>query len=188
MIITYFGDSCFRLQSGELSLLVDPNSNRLKGDVVLRTLTATNAELVPEEIAFAGEYESKGIEINGFQISKESTDKSVKTVFRVSWEEMKFVFLGNLSGDLPEDILEEVSEPDILFLPVGGGNFLEASDAARIVKQLEPSVAIPSLYKNSAEFLKAMGQKGESQDKFVFKKKDLKEMKSQVVVLDSKGA
>ena len=72
MIVNYFGDGCFRLQSGELSLLVNPTNNRLKADVVLKTLAAPDGvPLSGAEIAFPGEYEIKGIEIHGLPMEKE---------------------------------------------------------------------------------------------------------------------
>jgi predicted acyltransferase len=68
---------------------------------------------------------------------------------------------------------------------VGGGHFLEPEVAAKIVKQLEAKVVIPSFYKDPAAFLKALGTKGESIDKLVFKQKDIVSDKGRVVVLKS---
>src|SRR5581483_7308820 len=102
MVINYFGNGCFRLQSGETSILLDPENNRLKADVVLKTLTATENP-IPEELAgsvvisFPGEYEAKEIEIIGFGIPAESGEKFLKTAYSILWEGMKIVALGHLS-------------------------------------------------------------------------------------------
>ena len=96
---------------------------------------------------------------------------------------MKFVFLGHLSTPLDATLLEEFSEPDVLFLPVGGGHFLEPEIAAKIVKQLEAKIAIPSFYKDPAAFLKVLGTKGEPMDKLVFKQKDIVGDKGRAVIL-----
>lgn len=186
MIVTYFGDGCFRLQSGEVSVLTNPASNRLKADLVLRTLIATNVVPPPDEIIFPGEYEAKGIEVRGFGVEAESTEKFVKTAFLITWEELTFVFLGHLSRPLAGELLEELGEPDILFVPVGE-HFLSGADAARLVKQLEPKVVIPCFYKKPDEFLKALGAKAEALEKFVFKAKDIAAYQSHVVVLEAKG-
>src|SRR5579862_4200767 len=177
MVITRFGDGSFRLQSGETSILVNPENNRFKGDIVLRTIVAA-AEPIEHGadgavIAFPGEYEIKGIEITGFQVPGESTEKFVKTAYVVRWEELKLVLLGHLSKPVDATLMEEFAEPDILILPVGGGHFLEPEIAAKMAKQLEASVVIPSFAKSSDEFVKALGKKAESMEKFVFKKKDL---------------
>jgi L-ascorbate metabolism protein UlaG (beta-lactamase superfamily) len=191
MVINYFGNGCFRLQSGETSILVNPENNRLKADVTLRTITGTQATDVAESIessdgtviAFPGEYEAKDIEILGFPVPAESAEKFLKTTYAVLWEGMKFVFLGHLSTPLDATLLEEFSEPDVLFLPVGGGHFLEPEVAAKIVKQLEAKIVIPSFYKDPAAFLKALGTKGESMEKLVFKQKDIASDKGRAIIL-----
>src|SRR5579864_2570466 len=137
MVITYFGNDCFRLQSGEISLLTDPESNRLKADVTLKTLTATDDPNGTSDgsgemtVTFPGEYENREIEIEGFPIAGESTDKFLKTAYRATWEGMKLVFLGHLSRPIDATLMEEFADPDILFLPIGGGHFLEPEVAAK---------------------------------------------------------
>ncbi len=184
MIINYFGDGCFRLQSGDTSLLVDPNNNRLKADVVLKTLIAPEAadSVTADEIAFPGEYEMKDIQVQGWPVTKESTAKFLKTVYLVKWEGLSFVFLGHISEGLEPEVVEAFSEQDIIFVPIGE-HFLSDEEAAKFVKKLEPAVIIPSFSKKSDSFLKALGQKAEIQEKFVFKKKDLENMKNKAVVL-----
>ncbi len=190
MVITYFGNGCFRLQSGETSVLVNPENSRLKADIILKTLTSTasadasaDADAAGLTIPFPGEYEEKDIEVLGYSISAESTDTFVKTAYTVLWEGMKFVFLGHLSAPLDANLMEELAEPDVLILPVGGGHFLEPEVAAKIAKQLEARIIIPSFFKDAAPFLKALGTKGEEADKFVFKQKDIAEDKGRAIVL-----
>ena len=188
MVLTHFGNGAFRLQSGETSILVNPENNRLKADVTLKTLVAAEAPLAEDgdgsfTISFPGEYEIKGIEIIGFPIAGESTEKFVKTAYAVYWEDMKFVFLGHLSKPVDAALMEEFSEPDVLVLPVGGGHFLEPEVAAKIAKQLEARVVVPSFAKSPDEFLKALGKKAERTEKFVFKQKDVATDKGRPVVL-----
>lgn len=187
MVVNYLGNGSFKLQSGSISLLVDPESNRFKADVTLRTLVPADlwrASLAaPQEISFAGEYEIKGIEIRGFPVPEESAEKFLKTIYLVRWEDIKLAFLGHVSRPLSPDTVEELDEPDILFLPAGGGHFLAPEAAAKLAKQIEPSFIIPSFYKNPADFLRAMGQKAEPEEKLVVKKKDLEGVKNKVVVL-----
>jgi hypothetical protein len=187
MVLNYFGEGCFRLQSGELSVLVNPTSNRLKADVTLKTIVSPEEHPSPEEIAFPGEYESKGIEIKGWQLAGESTEKFLKTVFQVTWEDMRFVFLGHLSGLLPNEVIEEMGDADLLFIPTGDSHFIPAADAAKLIKQLEPKLIVPAYYKTPGDLEKAMGVKGEREEKLVFKRKDIADAKGRLVVLDSKS-
>ncbi len=189
MVVNYFGGGSFKLQSGETSLLVDPESNRFKADVVLKTLAPADfsAEAAAQnEISFPGEYEIKGVEVLGLSIPEESGEKFVKIAYLVKWEDMNFVFLGHISKTLQPSLIEKLNEPDVVFLPVGGGHFLAPEVAAKLVKQLKPAIAIPTFYKSAADFLKATGQKVSAEEKFVFKKKDLAEGKNRVVVLEPK--
>ena len=185
MVINYLGGGSLKLQSGPISLLVNPENNRFKADIVLKTLSPSRSEeeVGQGEISFSGEYEIKEVEVSGIQIVEESTDKFLKTVYLVKWEEIKIAFLGHISKFPPASVIEKLGEPDVLILPVGGGHFLEPDVAAKLVRQLEPSYVIPTFYKDPKDFLKAIGQKGEAEEKLVFKKKDLVGIKNKVVIL-----
>ena len=173
MIINYFGEGGFRLQSGDLSLLVDPPNNRLKADVLLKTESdPTVFSNQPGEIGFPGEYEVREIEITGKLVAKESSEKLVRTVYLVRFEDIKFGFLGRVSEVPPTEVLELIDDVDILFLNVDGKGALDPKDAAGLVKQIEPRVVIPSYEKDVKNFLKALGLEASNQEKFVFKKKD----------------
>lgn len=173
MIVSYFGDGTFRLQNGETSVLIDSQNNRLKADVYLKTLATPEIPSSENEIFAAGEYELKGVEVQGWELNDESGDKFIKTVYLIRWEDIKIAALGHVSGAISGDILDHLSDADILILPAGGGNFLTAEAAAKLAKQLEPAIVIPSFIKDGKDFLKAIGQKAETEEKFVFKKKDL---------------
>ncbi len=189
MVVNYFGSGAFRLQSGETSILLDSLNNRLKADVALKTLVDAKDPRAEDgegaSIAFPGEYEIRGIEVAGFPVAAESTDTFIKTVFRVRWEDMTFVFLGHLSRPLDAMLMEECAEPDLIILPAGGGHFLEPEVAAKIVKQLEAKVVIPSFCKSADEFAKSLGKKGEKLEKLVFKQKDIAGDKGRLVVLSA---
>jgi L-ascorbate metabolism protein UlaG (beta-lactamase superfamily) len=189
MIVNYFGQGCFRLQSGEKSILVDPINNRLKSDIILRTISPVNLALPlpPNEFAFAGEYDVSSIEIYGFQLEKESTDKFIKTIFLVNWEDMRFVFLGPIASYPEGDFLDDISEPDVLFIPASGKPFFKPEDAQKLIKNLEPKIVVPSfISEEPKEFFKLIGQKPQKQEKFVFKKKDIENKSKETIFLEAK--
>jgi L-ascorbate metabolism protein UlaG (beta-lactamase superfamily) len=190
MVITHYGNGAFRMQSGDTVLLLNPGNDRLKADITLCTLVGTGTDnLLSGEgdpgakISFPGEYEVKGIEVDGFPISAESSGTFIKTAYKVFFEDMTFVFLGHLSQPLDAALMEEFSEPDVLILPAGGGHFLEPEVAARIAKQLEARVVIPSFTKTNDDFLRALGRKTDAVEKFVFRQKDIAAEKGRPVVL-----
>ncbi len=190
MVLNYFGDGCFRLQSGEVSLLLNPQNNRLKADVILRTLTLTGEtqDSPAEEVRFPGEYEMKDIAIQGWPLKAESSGKFLKTIYRAFWEDMSFLFLGHLAKTLPAELLEEMGEVDVVFIPTGDEHFIGPEDAAKLLKQLEPKVVIPAYYKSPQAFLKAVNGEPEKMEKFVFRRKDLGEGgKRRTIVLEAKA-
>ena len=116
MIITYHGEGCFKIQSGNLSMVVDPLNDRMKPDVVLKTASPFPGEIPdPKTITGPGEYEIEGIEIRGVQLLKESSPKLIKTAYLVTFEEIKLGFLGE-AFDMPEpEVLEALGDAEILF-------------------------------------------------------------------------
>jgi L-ascorbate metabolism protein UlaG (beta-lactamase superfamily) len=187
MVINYRGQNCFDIQNGELSLLIDPPNNRLKANIILKTeVSLAENELKnisANEFPFPGEYEIKGIHFRGFPASVvEKKDKETKTVFLVEWEDFRLAFLGKISSVLLPDILEEIAETDILFLPVGE-KYLTPEIAKQIIKQVEPKIIIPEIFKGGEKFLKLMEKKPELQNKLVIKRKDIEKLKNEVIIL-----
>ncbi len=187
VIITYFGEQCFRVESGSTSILVDPTSNRLKADITLRTSAAP--DVLPAEqtdIVFPGEYEIGGIEIRGFQVAGESDAKILRTIYEIIWEGIRLVFPGALKEAIPAEIIDQFGETDVLFVPTGG-EYLSPEAAVSLVKKIDPKFIIPFGAKAGGEFLKKIGQSAETQEKLVFKKKELEEIEQKVVLLSSYG-
>ena len=96
MIISFYGEGCFKIQSGETVILTDPFSPesglalpRFKADIILKTLTSlplTNQQTnqqINQLIFGPGEYNIKNIDILGLDLIGESTDKFFKTIYSV---------------------------------------------------------------------------------------------------------
>ena len=193
MTITYHGEGCFRIQSGNFSLIVDASSERFKADVAIKTLATPSENKEggenPREITTAGEYEISEARISGFQIQEDppagGSRKEIKSVYIATIEDMRLGFLGHISSVPSPETLEQFADIDILFVPLRDTNIrmhandtnigLSAEDAAKIVKQIEPHIVIPSLIKNPKEFLKELGKSAEATEKLTIKKKDVAE-------------
>jgi len=205
MIITWYGEGCFKCQSGELTLLSDPvdaksglSAPRFKPNVLIKTIAPVPAPVIEDEentlvVQNAGEYDRFGIEVKGYAIKKESTDTYIKTVYVVEFEGIRLCFLGHLDGQLEGVDLEPLEYIDVLFIPGGGKPFIEQEKAVKLIHQIEPRVVIPSFFKipglkrnsaDSKDFVKEFGvSKTDAQDKFTFKKKDLQEKGTSLVLL-----
>ncbi|PIU99338.1 hypothetical protein COS59_00305 [Candidatus Wolfebacteria bacterium CG03_land_8_20_14_0_80_36_15] len=198
MVISFYGEGCFKIQSGELVILTDPPAKesglgppRFKFNLLLKTLSAFPPEAKSSyELVGPGEYNfkiaDKEVDIEGLFLEKESTDKFIKTIYLVKLEDIKLCFLGYLSEDLSPEIIERLEQVDILFTPAGGKPFIDQKKAAVLIKQIEPHIAIPSFYKvanlkrpadDLKKFLKEFNHDIVSEEKLTIKKKDLSALK-----------
>ncbi len=208
MIITFYGEGCFKLQSGDFVILSDPFDGetgltppRFKADIILKTLTPVssinNQQLaISNLIAGPGEYNVQDIAITGLSLLKESSEKFFKTIYLLEIEGVKLCFLGHLS-EIPEPaILEHLEEIDVLFVPAGGQPFLNQKSAVKIIKQLQPKIVIPCFFKipslkrpadNLEKFLEEFNglktKEATGQEKLVIKKKDLANIKKTEIVI-----
>lgn len=210
MVITWLGQACFKIQSGNLVLVVDPFAKevgftppRFRADIVLIThphYDHANSESLTGDPFVAtgpGEYEIKETYIKGIQTfhdSVEGKERGTNTIYRIELEDFKIAHLGDFGEkEMRNETLEELGDIDILMLPVGGKYTIDAKEAARVVKQIEPRIVIPMHYKipglkigleGAEAFLKEFDVKTSPQEKLVLKKKDLAgEGKTEVVVL-----
>lgn len=202
MIINWYGEGCFKIQTGGLSLLTDPFESatgltpaRGKNELVLKTLTGwpmKDEELEGQVIRGAGEYEAKEILVSGFSLPSESADSFFKTAYKVTAEEITLGFLGHLSEGLSQEAVEKLKDSDILFIPAGGKPFISAEAAAKLIKQLDPKIIIASFFKTPGlkrtsgdwkNFSDELGLKPEILEKLTVRKKEIIEQKGKKLVV-----
>lgn len=210
MVITWYGQSCFKIQSGETVLVADPFDKAIgltppRGQVSVVTISHqhydhNNLESLsavdPFVVDGPGEYEIKGINILGvgtYHDAKEGKERGNNTAYVIEMENIRICHLGDLGQDkLTNEQLELLDGIDILMIPVGGIYTIDGEGASGIINQIEPKVAIPMHYKIQGlnikldgveEFLKEMGSpKIQPTEKFTIKKKDLPE-EMQIIVM-----
>jgi L-ascorbate metabolism protein UlaG (beta-lactamase superfamily) len=191
MVITWYGEGCFKIASGDVSVLTDPftsdiglTSPRSKADLILYTSVphplpyASRGET--HEIVGPGNYEVKGVEVAGW--AGQSTATELRTVYRVTIEGMSIGILGALAENPKPELLEELGSASILLVPAGGPPALSPEAAAKLVKQLSPKIVIPSFYRipgltrkalDVKTFLDELGKHANPEEKLTLKKKEL---------------
>lgn len=202
MVINWYGEGCFRVQTGGVTLLTDPFDReagltppRFRADIVLRTLSSagevkfgSDAASSGFEISGPGEYEAKGIEILGYPLSRGSEGAALRTTYTVAAEGMRIGFLGHLTAAPDAGEMENLESADILVVPAGGKPYLDQEAAAKLVRQIAPKIVIPSFYKvpglarradELKEFLRELavegrrGVAGGAEEKLTIRKNDL---------------
>ena len=210
MTISWYGQSCFRLEGKDVSVLIDPFSKdlglktpRLNDNIFLLThehFDHNNLEGVSPEafvIRGPGEYETKGIFVHGissFHDNMEGKERGLNTIYVVNFEDMNICHLGDLGQTkLTEEQVEAIGNIDILMLPVGGNYTVDGQQAAEIVSQIEPKVIIPMHYKidglkvdldDNKKFLKSVGLQPEKVDVFKINRKSLPQEEIKLVVFN----
>ncbi|OWK27421.1 MAG: hypothetical protein US76_04300 [Parcubacteria group bacterium GW2011_GWA2_38_13b] len=166
MYITYYGYTCFKIQSQQkITAITDIFDKSIglkppfpKADILTYSCShfdcsdtaEKNSENQPFIINSPGEYEISGIAIDGIpakhgeKLQQESFDTALY-VFRT--EGMSLCHLGDLGQkELNDNQLEAIGEIDILMVPVGGNYTIDYKSAAHIVNQIEPRLVIPMAY------------------------------------------
>lgn len=214
MTITWYGQSCFKIETREVILAIDPFAKdigltppRFHADIILvthhhadhdNTPAISGRDGTPKIIDGPGEYEIKDLSISGiptFHDSVEGKERGLNTVFRIEIEGIAIVHLGDFGESaLREETAELLGNVDILLAPVGGVYTIDAEAAAAIANQIEPRLIIPMHYRLPElkiklapveDFLKEYGAAGaERLDKLTVKRKDLPQGETRVVVLN----
>lgn len=206
--ILWLGHSCFRLRGREATIMTDPYNKRLghdfgkpRADIVTTSRAGDLYSFVeavrgePKVLSGPGEYEVNDVFITGVGTFDKRRVKN--TVYVLELEGMVICHLGTLGHIPTAEQLEQLSNIDVLLIPVGGGNTINAAEASEVISTIEPHIVIPMHYKvdnldpdleGIEAFAKEMGLSDLSpQDKLNLKPSDLPEG-TKVVLLDYKNS
>ena len=184
MEITYRGGNCVEIAVKKETLVIDGALSKLglkdciaKDGVYLETQAGWNP-VVNDTMMIngPGEYEIKGVSVKGIGSTRmiDFNNEKSSTIYRIVVDGVRMVVVGHVRVPLTEDELEKIGVVDIAIIPVGGNGYtMDAHQAANVVKQLEPSVVIPTHYADKAlsyevpqngldEFVKEMGAEHEA--------------------------
>jgi L-ascorbate metabolism protein UlaG (beta-lactamase superfamily) len=176
MRIRWFGQSAFLL-SGEQSVFVDPfgDMGRLASrglEFRYPPIEGVTAELVlvthehadhnavegvggePRVLRSPGTHESPIGDVVGIASEHDSaagTERGPNTIFRFLLGGLRVAHLGDFGqpGLRPEQ-RAALGEIDVLFLPVGGGPTIGGSEAAALVREVDPRLVVPMHYRTPA--------------------------------------
>jgi len=206
MQIIWLGHAAFKILSKEVTVAIAPYDKiglkmpKFQAEILLLNSqddpAYCSAEAIKGEpflIDGPGEYEVKDVFVYGVEARGKKEEKV--TLFMLESEEVKVAHLGGLGVDtLSEEQLEILNGVDILLVPVGDKDTLDAKQAVKIISQIEPRIIIPMCYHvpglsqkmdKVEDFLKEYGQTNpEKMDKFKIAKKDLPQEETRVIILN----
>lgn len=163
--VHYLGHACFRIRGRDGAVVMDPCDRASGYDIGRPTASVvtvshyhadhanTNAVRPIRErlntFDGPGEYEVGGVLITGvrtYHDKKRGAERGRNTVFVIHIDDMAFAHLGDLGHELTSAQIEDIGDIDVLFVPVGGNESLNASEAVAVIAQLEPRIVIPMHY------------------------------------------
>lgn len=209
MIITWYGHSCFKINTKDITIVTDPFDKKIgikpyfgSADIVTVShdhYDHNNIESIkgnPIVIGNPGEYESKNIFITGiasYHDKKQGIERGLNTIYTIDAEDMRICHLGDLGEKLSDKVIEQLGQVDILMIPVGGVYTIDGKEADELIDRIEPAIVLPMHYKTSAltveldgldKFLAARGIKSkETIDHLTIKKKEINPEENKVIIL-----
>ena len=156
MKITWYGHSCFRLESAAGSVIFDPYE---RGSVPGMELpVGLNADLV---LCSHGHGDHNAASL--VQVSGQQTDYTVETLFCwhddaqgtkrgenliriVSGGGFRVAHLGDIGHMLPDSQLKVLHGVDALLIPVGGFYTIDAATAKRVADSIAARITVPMHY------------------------------------------
>ena len=212
MFITWFGHSCFRIQDKTgpdgISIATDPFDKQVglkvpsfRADIATIShdhFDHNNVKALrgkPYVINSAGEYDVKGVLIDGVQAYHDEQggkERGKNIMYRIEIDGIIVSHLGDLGTALDDKQRGRLSGTDILLIPVGGKYTIDAKKAVEVVSQLEPRIVIPMHYKLPGlkvdvagvdKFVKELGIKPTEEEKLKISKRDLPQEDMELVIL-----
>ena len=168
MEISWLGHSCFQLRGKNVTLVTDPYSPTAQSDLRLGKINAPIVTIShnhpghnyamgvsgdPYVVHGPGEYEISDVLITGvpsYHDNKRGQERGRNTIYVIHMDDIVICHLGDLGHLLQEEQLEEVADADILLVPIGGQNTINAAQAAEVISQVEPRIIIPMHYRLEA--------------------------------------
>lgn len=122
------------------------------GDIAVATEERFLVEGAKARLGFdgPGEYEAADIALKGVAAQRhiDTPEQGRQAViYRLTIGDVRVAIVGNVASKLTETQLEELGVVDIVVIPVGGGGYtLDPTDAATMVRQIEPRAVVPVHY------------------------------------------
>lgn len=170
MIISWYGHSCFKVQTkpkrgeGDITIITDPFDKSIglrppQGQANIITISHlqhddhNNTSTIkgdPFVIDSAGEYSIGSVSIRGIESyhdNKKGLERGRNLIYVYKSEGLRLCHLGDLGHTLTDKQLDQIGPVDIAMIPVGGTYTIGPKEAEIVIGQLEPKIIVPMHYK-----------------------------------------
>lgn len=155
MKLTWEGHSCFKVETNEGSVVLDPYQN---GSVPGLADLDLNADLVlcshehgdhnaREKVHLTGKEPTFKVNVlECFHDEVKGAKRGKNKIYCIEAEGMKIVHMGDLGHEL-EDV-SMIKNCDVCMIPIGGFYTIDAATAKKILDKVEPRVIVPMHYRS----------------------------------------
>ncbi len=158
MKLTWIGHSCFIIEKDGYTVILDPFADgsvpglepmREKANLVLISHGHGDHNAVDlVEIEEADECPFTITTIDTYHDDTKGSQRGPNRIHILEDGETKIVHLGDLGCELTPEQMALVSDADVMMIPVGGFFTIDAEQAAEVVKEARPRIAIPIHYRD----------------------------------------
>ncbi|MCA9750165.1 MAG: MBL fold metallo-hydrolase, partial [Romboutsia sp.] len=174
MEIKYLGCSSFlikdKIEDSEVKLLIDPFDNTHTSYKIAKQVTDivtvshqhedhNNLDMLENNDYFLaetpGEYEVKFLKFYGYKSYHDESngkERGGNTIFVYDFPTAKICHLGDLGHVLSGDFDADLSDIDILMIPVGGHYTLPVKKIKEVIDAIDPRIVIPMHYKTDKQY------------------------------------
>lgn len=157
MKLTWYGHSCFLLETSSGSVVFDPYAPGSVPGVELPAGLEADSVLCShghsdhnweEGVKLSGKEPSFTVRrIDSFHDKVHGIQRGKNLISVVEADGKRIVHLGDLGHKLSEKQLEAIGKPDVLLIPVGGFFTINAAEAAEIAEKLGARTVVPMHYR-----------------------------------------
>lgn len=157
MNISWIGDTCFRVQTKEGIVVIDPFTKEEKGVTMPKTecaiLLASNRTPQTEQIKgepfiidAPGEYSIGGLDVKAVPVwldDEEGKKEGRGLAFVLRVEDVTLCHLGRIGTSLVNGEIEAIGDVDVLLTPIGCAPLTTIEVAKKNIQTIEPRMVVP---------------------------------------------
>lgn len=190
MKITWYGHSCFKIDSSQGSAVIDPyepgsvpglDLPPLEADAVFCTHSHRDHGF-SEGVRLTGNVPSFAVElIHTFHDEVHGRKRGKNDLVLIKAEGFTVLHMGDIGCEVSAEQLRQIGHADVLLIPIGGYYTVDALQAHRIAEELNSDIVIPMHYRSASAGYDVL----DTADKFIALSENVTELEGNSLELPS---